>query len=199
MLFILALLLGLVIGWLRGGHLKGLVVEIHGLLFALTGLVLQGGITYWSGIGFIPDIWVAVLHLLSFMFLLYFLWLNRSHPGWKIIAAGVALNFLVIAANGGAMPVDSSYMPVALARPLQQGVYLTYVAINEGTRLWFLGDVLTLPNLRPSSYSVGDALILIGLFYFIQQSIALLPRVLSGASSGLNLPSRGVDDKIKRW
>ncbi|MHB1418205.1 MAG: DUF5317 domain-containing protein [Bacillota bacterium] len=197
MLFILALLLGLGLGWLRGGSLAGLIVDIRSVFIALLGLVLQGAVDHWSEISGIPALWVAVLHLLSFVLLLYFLWLNRRHPGWKIVAAGVALNFLVIAANGGAMPVDPTYLPVELARPLQQGLYLTYVAINESTRLGFLGDVITMPNLRPSSYSIGDIMILIGLFYFIQQSIALRPRVFSGGSRVISLPSPGVDDKIK--
>ena len=46
-------------------------------------------------------------HLASYVLLLVFLVLNVRLPGLPIAAAGFACNLLVIAANGGRMPVDA--------------------------------------------------------------------------------------------
>ncbi len=55
--------------------------------------------------------WVAVLSDYSFFLLiyvvgLYFLWVNRQHTGFHLILIGVVMNFIVMAANGGRMPVS---------------------------------------------------------------------------------------------
>src|SRR5688572_29306976 len=54
----------------------------------------------------ISDEWASRILIASLFGLLGFAWLSRSLLGMKILFIGAALNFTVIAANGGFMPIS---------------------------------------------------------------------------------------------
>jgi hypothetical protein len=98
-------------------------------------------------------------------------WLNRRAPGMVVLAAGLFLNFAVIASNGG-MPVFVSAAAVAkpglnvLAIPAGDFVH---VLGSAATRFPWLADVLPLPGpswLR-SVVSAGDCLLFVGVVVFV--------------------------------
>jgi hypothetical protein len=102
------------------------------------------------------------VHMFSYGLLGAFAWSNRRIPGVPVILLGGALNFIVIAANGGVMPAD----PDAVARA---GLELDPTKFtNSGPladpHLQFLGDVFWVPSSLPVSnvFSVGDVLIVVG-------------------------------------
>jgi hypothetical protein len=167
-------LISLIVGFLRKGSLLG-IAELKlkaGLVFPLL-LGIQIAIY-----GF-QSKYEFLLHISGYLFMvvyilgMYFLWLNRHHHGFLLILAGVFLNFLVMALNGGRMPVseeaamilDPYYIEI-----LKNGVYAKHTILTESTRLAFLGDVIPLTNPYPKSrvLSIGDIFMSIGVFFFIQ-------------------------------
>jgi len=95
------------------------------------------------------------------------------------LAAGVALNLLVIVANGGFMPIApealvqagivESTQSVTLysRRPASKGVVLP----REETALWWLSDIIALRFPIRNVISIGDILIAVGIFLFIQKTM----------------------------
>jgi hypothetical protein len=115
------------------------------------------------------------IHLASFVLLLVGLWLNRHLPGVRLVGLGAFLNFLVIAANGGSMPVDRGLAERAgsdrLVELLDSPDYTMHEPATEATRLRPLADVLPLPMVpRPGFFSpgsVGDILVTVGACWLI--------------------------------
>ena len=96
-----------------------------------------------------------------------------KYPFW-IITAGVLLNFIVILANGGQMPISKeALISVGLldnAAAIEQGRIITHTLINDATKLRFLSDILALPKYypRPKVYSLGDIFMAAGVFIYVQ-------------------------------
>lgn len=118
--------------------------------------------------------------LVSYVVLWCAVWLNQRLPGMRIVLAGITLNLIVIAANGGYMPVR----PEALARigygevayQMQPGSIVLgskdVVLPTQQAPLWMLGDVLVIPEPfpQPTAMSIGDVLLAVGVFLFITQA-----------------------------
>ncbi|WP_374719248.1 DUF5317 domain-containing protein [Parageobacillus toebii] len=168
------ILLSLVIGFFRGGSLKGLAhMKLRGgWLFPLL-LVAQFVIfALQDKVAIIAKLSNA-LFLLVYVIGLLFLWLNRNQPGFIVIFAGVLLNFIVMAVNGGRMPVSveaAQFLGREYIDALQAGVYCKHQAITRETLLPFLGDIIPLspPYPRQQVISIGDVIINVGAFIFIQ-------------------------------
>jgi Family of unknown function (DUF5317) len=168
------ILLSLVIGFFRGGSLKGLAyMKLRGgWLFPLL-LVAQFVIfALQDKVAIIAKI-SNTLFLLVYVIGLLFLWLNRNQPGFIIIFVGVLLNFIVMAVNGGRMPVSveaAQFLGREYIDALQAGVYGKHQAITRETLLPFLGDIIPLspPYPRQQVISIGDVIINVGAFFFIQ-------------------------------
>jgi hypothetical protein len=128
--------------------------------------------------GQIPT-WLASASLIgSQILLLIFVWFNRSIPGLWLLGVGLVMNLLVIAANGGLMPVSPATIehlhPHISPDALQVGerfVYSRNILLPAAeTHLWWLSDRLLLPSNFPFShaaYSIGDLLIASGAFLLL--------------------------------
>jgi Family of unknown function (DUF5317) len=125
------------------------------------------------------------LFLLSHLLLLAFVWRNRRLVGIQIVGLGVIFNLLVIAANGGFMPITPETLirinPGSTLVQWQVGVHYGYskdiVLLREQTRLWMLSDMLVIPPPfpRPTAFSVGDLLIASGIVALLQGTGAPKP------------------------
>ena len=156
-------LLAVAVSYLRGGRLRRIAdarLHLPWLLFA--GLALQIGVDVAAGRGVLADASAAGLALLVLSQVLVVAWLviNRHLPGVGLVAAGLAMNAAVIAANG-AMPVDPEAMR-ALGLGELEVPPGKHTLLTDGTRLPWLADILPLPPLR-SIISVGDIVIAAGL------------------------------------
>ncbi len=117
----------------------------------------------------------------SYAVLLVFLYLNRSLPGAKLILVGTALNFAVILANGGYMPVAPEALRAAghedliITRGERQYVLGSKDVVLERsqTRLASLSDILVIPEETPlsGSFSIGDIVIAIGAFFLLNETL----------------------------
>ncbi|HED23905.1 MAG TPA: hypothetical protein ENN91_02155 [Firmicutes bacterium] len=169
-----AILPGLAIGWLRKGSVKNLNrVNLVGWPLILLALLLQAVIrldfNYFnsklsSGYPF--------LYILSFILLLVFVILQKRQAGIIIFGLGILLNLLVISANQGRMPVDTSTMPAEKAAELDAGTASPFhITMIEDTPLAFLGDIIPLPCSENRLVSIGDILLGAGTAIYIQQNM----------------------------
>ncbi|WP_027410316.1 DUF5317 domain-containing protein [Anoxybacteroides tepidamans] len=168
------IILSLLIGFFRGGSLKGLAnMKLRGgwLFPILLGIeififILQNKIEVVAR--FSNGLFLAI-----YVIGLVFLWLNRHQPGFIVIFAGVLLNFVVMSLNGGRMPVSleaAQFLGHEYIEALKAGVYGKHEAITASTWLPFLGDIIPLspPYPRQQVISIGDVIMNVGAFIFIQ-------------------------------
>ena len=184
MILVVAVVLSLVVGLLRGGRLGGLIhLPLRWAPLAVIAFGVQAYFIYRAplcGSG-VPWGWQELLLFGSHVLVLVVLWANRKLAGVKWIACGLLLNLLVMIANGGWMPVT----PEALIRTGQAGLVSSMtsgirvqssksiVLSQHETRLWFLSDVFVLakPFPLPSVFSIGDVLVAVGVFLLLQNAL----------------------------
>lgn len=118
-----------------------------------------------------PLPWLSpVLVITSYLALLLLGWLNRRIAGMPLILVGLALNFAVISANGGTMPITREALeaigrtqnlvaaPPANNEPSSLTVAGSKDSVRSEAPLLFLGDVIIipLPGRLASAISLGD-------------------------------------------
>ncbi len=169
-----ALFLGLLAGWLRKGSIKQLSqIYIIGWPLIIFALFVQALI--WI------DFHLQAYHLSSiypylytgsFIVLLASIVPHRNSTGLMVIGTGILLNLVVIAANGGMMPVEGGALPPDVYKELAAGEKSPFhKPMNEQTLFAFLGDRITLFYRPNQLLSIGDLFIGAGAFIFIQRNM----------------------------
>lgn len=160
--FLLALLVG--------GKLRNLEqVRFRHVWLMIVAFLLQFGLDAAAVRG---QIWVSeariFVHLFSYLLLFLAIYLNWSIPGMKLIGFGILMNFLVIAANQGMMPVRGDILPAELRSLLASGKNGTHGIIDAGTRLKYLADLIYVPlPYQKSLLSFGDVAMDLGVLVLI--------------------------------
>jgi hypothetical protein len=130
-----------------------------------------------------PDWLVVGLLLASQIMLLAFVWLNRRMMGMSIMLCGVALNILVMATNGGFMPISpqtaSRLESQDRLRDVETGSRFGTKDIllrPEDTRFEWLADRFLPPSWFPYqvAFSLGDVFIALGAFWLLAQPASTL-------------------------
>jgi hypothetical protein len=159
-----ALVLGFVFAVLLGGRVSRVLdVRLRLSWIVLVALGLQ--IVIFSRLG--DDLEPSLrgqLHLGSYGLLVLFAAANLRARMLLPVLAGLALNAIAIAANGGKMPLSRA---AAEAAGVDPSVHSN--VSEEASRLSFLGDVFALPADLPlgNVFSIGDLLIGFGMIGFI--------------------------------
>ncbi len=178
--FVVTAIVSGAIGHIRGGRLDNLSqLSIRWSGLVLIALGLQIVVIYGPGRSDARSYSFAALLLLGSYALLFATVLaNWRLPGMLLLGLGAALNFLVILANGGWMPVTAEHLAAAgfISSPtaLTSGDRVLYskdvVLDSPETNLPWLSDVFMIPKagLFSAVFSVGDALMMLGLFILIQ-------------------------------
>ena len=157
MLFVAAILVGLVFGVLTGGRVENLAkVRFRWPVLVLAALLVRALVLappFQSIEG------AQYVYLLALVVIVAWTnWHWRRIPAIWLVSIGAGLNVVVIAANGARMPVASW-----AAGPLKsRGTIGQYTLMSSHTNLNFLGDGISLYPL-PGAYSVGDVIIALGL------------------------------------
>ncbi len=175
MLLLWALIFGLLIGLFRHGNLGNLAhINLKGRWLILGALVVQLLIFPLGHSAPLLQTGTEYLHFLSYFFLLMFIVLNRHYLGFIITGVGLALNIIVISANGGYMPASAEALRNAgldqVAAILESGIHHgNTILMNADTKLNFLGDIFSAPKYIPFStaFSIGDILIGLGIVVFL--------------------------------
>lgn len=173
-MFLEAVLLGLLVGWLRGGRslnigsfeFKGWVLIVIGFLLQMLPMLL-GRMNWMAHNG----------HLIGFatMVLVFIIvvWNIDKHGFW-LVTLGAALNLVAMMFHGLRMPVYLTGLQKAghleLLDSIKNNAALNYTGVEHLTR-WsdYLGKVIALPDFYPLAQvvTVGDLLMSVGLFLFI--------------------------------
>ena len=184
MLLLWAVPIGLLLGYVRGGRLAALgQIQFRATWLVAVAFVLQILIFPLPGLGDpIVGSGTAEIHLISYAVLIAFVLANWREWGIVVMGIGMALNVIVIALNGGFMPttvaqlrqagLEGSAATFEACRSAGQDActHANNVLMAEGTRLGWLGDVFATPPWLPFAnvFSVGDALLMIGLVAYLQ-------------------------------
>lgn len=117
----------------------------------------------------LPDLLAPVILVWSQLVLLGFVLLNSRRPGMPFLGLGLAMNFVVILANGGMMPLTpqtaSRISSIdTWAAGARFGPGKSVVVPTQTTTLGSLSDRIMLPEWFPyqAAYSLGDVFILAG-------------------------------------
>ena len=152
----------------------------------------------------IPDWGAALCLTLSLSFLLLFAWVNRSHAGGIFLLLGLALNLLVIAANGGLMPISPEavrYLAPGAPETWEIGSRLwggkDVVLPVHATRLRWLSDYFLTPSWFPIriAFSLGDLFIAGGAFWLlwsVGRAAPASPSVAAGEGLESKMEANGV-------
>lgn len=183
-MFRLSFVLALVVGYLRGGSFRGfLEVEFYRVGWIFAGFGLQLGLHLGGSYGWewlFP--YAAYVHIISYGFIFYALVGNLHLRGMKSMFVGTILNFIPITTNGGKMPVSAEGLEATeqadLIPILANGESLTHQLVDDRTNFVFLADVLSIPRPFPipTVFSIGDLLLIIGVFVLIQDIMLKKPR-----------------------
>ena len=165
-----------VVGKLRGGSFSNIKdAALEKWYFFVSAFALEFTAVYLAskGLDIISEN-ILIVHCLSYMLLFAGLYFNRTSMAFRIVFVGVFLNFIVIMANGGQMPVSGeAMMRIGLVDNMQaikEGKIVTHALINSSTALKYLGDIFVLgkPYPRPKIFSIGDIIMALGVFIYIQ-------------------------------
>lgn len=180
---IAALAAGLVAGYVMGGRLRN-VEHLHIRLpwLAIVALGLQL-VAFSPARGPLGDGGVVAVHFVSYGLLVWFVVANRRRVGIVVAGAGLLMNLLAIALNGGYMPASRSALEAA-GEQFTGATANNSTVIHEGTRLWFLGDVFAIPDgtIAANVFSVGDVLIIIGVAIVIATAMRTVPKEVTAPS-----------------
>jgi Family of unknown function (DUF5317) len=174
------------------------------LFAVLAGLLAGLGLAHWHKqsyvaptlraawlvlIAFLPQLFIAYLPatrqsfdngfasaslLASLILFLVFAWMNRHLPGMPILIGGLLINFLVIAANGGWMPISPQTASILAGKDVLQFMNLgdrfgekDILLSAKNIHFEFLADRFLLPACFPYkvAFSLGDILISVGVFW----------------------------------
>ena len=168
------IILSFVIGFLRKGNLRGLA-QLNlkcGWIFPLLLVIELVIFTFQNDYKFLGQL-SGYIYMAVYVLGLIFLFLNRKNPGFLLILIGVFLNFLVMAVNGGRMPVSleaAKVLEPGYLDVLKEELYAKHAVLTETTKLGILGDIIpiTKPYPKTQIISIGDIIMNIGGFLFVQ-------------------------------
>jgi len=109
----------------------------------------------------LPGVLAPVLHVLTYVVVVGFLWANRTLNHILVVAAGAVSNGITIALNGGVLPASPDAVSAAA---VDTHMAFANSAVVAHPILPWLGDVFAWPAPLPlaNTFSVGDVLIAIG-------------------------------------
>ena len=179
MILLLAVLVGLLVGlgrayWCKQPY-KAPSLEV--IWLAVVAFLPQLFIAYMPATRQLLNDGLASLSLLVSLALFFvFAWFNRRLPGMPILIFGLLLNFVVIVANGGWMPISLHTANLLTGKDVLQFVNLgsrfgekDILLPAQNIHLEFLADRFLFPAWLPCkvAFSLGDVLISVGAFWLL--------------------------------
>ena len=115
-----------------------------------------------------------ILLVASYAALLPAVLVNAKRPGIGLVLVGVILNFVVIAANGGSMPIDPQALGVSTEKVEALSAVEGFLPFSKDTvqadgdvNLRVLSDTFKIPGPLKIAFSIGDVFIAVGILVFV--------------------------------
>jgi hypothetical protein len=171
-LVLVSLLIAFVAGTALGGRPSALTeLKIRFAPLAIVGFAMQ--------LVNPPGRWPLVMLAGSFVLLTIFAVANIRTPGFAVVLVGVAMNFAVIAVNGG-MPVERDAIvasgQAATLEGLAEGRGVKHHVAGPEDRLLFLADVIAIPPPVAQVISLGDVFTYGGVAVIVAAGMRRRPR-----------------------
>ena len=161
--------------WALGGNLTQ-IVTIRFRWTALLYAAFAGQLVAFGPVRVLGEAQIKQVQIASYVLLIIFCLANRQLAGIWLVTCGVASNALVIALNGGVMPVEPRAIVASGWTGAEYASAYPNVAAHAGAPLWFLGDVFAMPRFHGSAVlSVGDLLIIAGAWLVLQRATSPAP------------------------
>lgn len=158
MFLLVFLVLGSIIGYLQGGRWSSFsVTKLRFGFLVFVALAVQISV-HLSNIDITSKAGL-VAHILSYLLVIAFLFLNVQIRWAEVIAFGLMLNLIPVLLTDG----DMLYSSIAFSGSYHGAPYATD---TMSEMFWFLGELFSLPKELPLHYtfSAGDIMIWSGLF-----------------------------------
>lgn len=172
-----AFILSILIGFIRRGKLSNLahVPLRHFYLFILPLVIFAAAYAAMRATGnesLLP--YVRAANVLQYVVLLAAIVLNLHLGGMWLAGVGTFLNALVLAVNGGVMPVGMNALRTAGLTDLLHSKqdFIRHAIMSSETHLKAIADIIPIPGfafIMPQVASIGDLLIAVAVFIFVQQ------------------------------
>ena len=161
-----AVVVALGVGLARGGSLHRLShISLRWTPLLFEGLAILFLFQLWDPPGLSRGSALAIV-LLSNFAVLVFLAGNMRTSGVLLLGIGLALNFVVIAANQ-AMPVSPRAAETAgIDAPAAESSTLKHERLDDDTRLPWLADVIPVPGVG-EILSIGDLVLALGMAHLV--------------------------------
>ncbi len=169
-----AFVLSLVVAFIRGGKLSRLEeLPLRKTYLFLAAFVLAGAILTLIIRGGDPTLirYARVVNVLQYVILLWAIAINLHVRHMRIVGIGTFLNFLVLTANGGLMPVSEYAIKAAGMTEAIRNYAVRHVILTSETRMAFLSDIIPIRlfgKVMSQVASIGDLVIAVGIFLMIQ-------------------------------
>jgi len=194
MFFLAGCALGLVLGLVAGGSFKTLAqVQFRWPLVVVAALVIKDA-AFITSLATFPL--TGLIYVVSLIALLaWTVWHWERLPLIWLVSVGIAMNAMVVVANGGHMTVsvELAKKSAASVQPLVRlGTYGQYTLEGPNTHLNWLGDWIALPgpihSIFPQVYSPGDLVMFAGMVLMV--FLATRPRLLDRFRRPLQIADR---------
>jgi hypothetical protein len=178
-------LLGLMVAFISGGKIRNIEsVTFRYWYLVILGFLIQELPVYINVTAEFNFICISMSYILIVIPLL----LNLRIKGIYFALVGTVFNAIVIMANNGMMPVTkNAIIATGYTKTIVSGQQLDimHFVADDSTRFKFLSDFIPLPKPYPlpQILSVGDLLLCIGLFLFIQYVFVKRPSALPEETS----------------
>lgn len=173
-----SIILGLLIGYLRGGSLKSLQdLNFKGLYLVILAFLLKASVSFLlvNYNHMINQTHTYLLTLIQYFLLLLFVAINYRYFFILIGGAGFLLNFIAMLANSGSMPLSNNIVEVSKTNPkldlIIANKFYTYKLIDSNTNLWFLGDIIRMKFPFKRFISIGDIILALGIMLLTQAAM----------------------------
>lgn len=188
-----AFTLSILIGFIRKGRLHNLgqAPLRYFYVFIIPFAILAGMmLTSLAGKNTAWQPYVRAANIVQYATILAAVALNLHMRELWSAAVGTFLNLLVIAANGGVMPMSARALRVAglhqMLDPERTSRFIRHAIMTPDTRLKPLADIIPVPGfaLIAQVASIGDLLISVAVFVFVQRYMLAPAADVKGKTTG---------------
>ncbi len=171
-MFILALIAGIILGYISKGTLRNLAnINLKGTYLIIIGFIIEFVIIMLIQKKIITaGVITYIMNVIMYILILAFIFVNKKNKYIVIMGVGFMLNAIAIFANGGVMPVSSSAIET-IGFSTNVHTEGLYNLINSNTNLSFLGDIIPIDFIGRFIVSIGDVIAAIGMILFIVKSM----------------------------